>query len=100
VSDLELVYDDNLADAMDKVNAALAKHGLRFEDDGLPLEDDGLPLDGFMLYDLKRTGDGPAERLLKLLLNETRIAGADDDRLGGSARVIAGEARKLLEGKP
>jgi hypothetical protein len=58
MSDLRLDYDDHLTDAMDKVNAALAKVGLRFEDDGLPH-------DGFVLYTLKKIAvPGPLDPAL------------------------------------
>jgi hypothetical protein len=34
VSELRINHDDDPADVMDRVNAALAPHGLRFADDG------------------------------------------------------------------
>ena len=45
---MELQYDDNLDDAMGKVNAALESHGLQFVDDGQEH-------DGFMIYTLEKT---------------------------------------------
>ena len=44
---LRVDYDDTALDIMDKINAALEEHGLKFEDDELPH-------DGFELFALRK----------------------------------------------
>lgn len=48
---LRVAYDDNVCDIIDKLNAALEEHGLKFEDDEQPH-------DGFNILTLRRVEAG------------------------------------------